>query len=234
MNGLITIDDVKSAVPANLKTAVTQALVDKINGLNDPELAGNVKDNFIGYMHVLKDGKFKIDEYLNAVMYVSFKLMGKTNQDAYEATFPDRMAKHILAGSTKKDISSYVAAYAKGKLVNLIYEQSMIPTWVLNQDAFQEAINTQVDIMRTSSSDLARTQAANSVMTHLKKPDVKEFQISMETKENSGMKELAASLRDLAEAQLGAIDTGVPTKLIAAKPIAEAEYEDVDPDQTVP
>jgi hypothetical protein len=230
MNNLVTMDEVKAAVPTTLKTAITQQLVDKINAITDPELADNIRQNFIGYVHVLKDGKFKIEEYLNAVTYVSFKLMGMSNQDAYEKTFPDRMGKHILSGSSKKDVSSYVAAYAKGKLVNLIYEQSIIPTWVLNQDAFQEAINTQVDIMRTSTSDIARTQAANSVMTHLKKPDVKEFQISMETKEHSGMKELAASMRDLAKAQNEAIEKGIPTAQIAAQPITDGEFTEVDVD----
>ncbi len=226
----LTVAEVAKALPTTLKTAATQQMVDKINGIvTDPEMAQNVRDNFIGYIAVLRDGKFKVDDYLNAVVYVGFKLMGYTNQDAYEKTFPDRMSKHILGGSSKKDISAYVSAYARGKLVNLIYEQSMIPTWVLKQDAFQEAINTQVNIMRTSPSDLARTQAANSVLTHLKKPEVKEFQISMEQKENSGMRELRDQMRQLAEAQLGAIEGGTPTHLIAAQPILDVEFEDVDP-----
>lgn len=231
----ITIDEVKKALPTTLKQAATQSLVDKINSIaSDPEMVGNIRDNFIGYVGVLKDGKFKVEEYLNAVTYVSFKLMGYSNQDAYEKTFPDRMAAHILKGTSKKDISAYVAAYARGKLVNLIYEQSMIPTWVLNQDAYQEAINTQVSIMRTSPSDIARTQAANSVLTHLKKPDVKEFQISMETKEHSGMKELADQMTKLAQAQLEAIGNGTPTHLIAAQPVINAEYSEVDSNQAKP
>lgn len=229
-----TVADVARALPATLKQAATQDLVDKINNIShDPEMAEAIRDNFLGYIGVLKDGKFKTEEYLNAVTYVSFKLMGYSNQDSYEKTFPERMAAHIMKGTSKKDISAYVAAYAKGKLVNLIYEQSMIPTWVLNQDAFQQAINTQVDIMRNSSSDLARTQAANSVMTHLKKPDKVE-QLSIDVKENSGMKELAQSMTKLAEAQLRAIDQGIPTALIAAQPITEAEFTEVDPDQTKP
>lgn len=230
----LTVDDVARALPANLKQAATQDLTDKLNNIaDDPELAQNIRDNFVGYIHVLKDGKFKTEEYLHAVMYVSFKLMGYSNKDAYEKTFPDRMAAHILKGTSQKDLSAYVAAYAKGKLVNLIYEQSMIPTWVLNQDAYQEAINTQVNIMRTSPSDLARTQAANSVLTHLKKPD-KVDQLNLDVKEHSGMKELIGAMTKLAEGQLGAIKQGVPTALIAAQPIHEGEFTEVGTDQTEP
>lgn len=232
----LTVEDVIKALPANLKTAATQELTDKINTIvSDPVAAENIRENFLSYVGVLKDGRFKTEDYLHAITYVSFKIMGLTNKDAYEKTFPDRMSKLISAGTSSKDISAYVAAYNKGKLVNLIYEQTMIPTWVLNQDAFQKAINTQVELMTTSASDLVRTQAANSILTHLKKPEVKEFQISMETKENSGMKELMGSLEQLALQQQELIKQGVPTRQIAAQPlvhetvseIVEAEYEEV-------
>lgn len=235
---MLTADEVKNALPATLKGAVTQSLVDKLNSVvSDPEIADTIRDNFVGYIGILKDGKFKIEEYLNAVTYVSFKLMGYTNKEAYERTFPDRMAAHIMKGTSDKDLSAYVAMYAKGKLVNLIYEQTMIPTWVLNQDAYQRAINTQVDIMRNSLSDIARTQAANSILTHLKKPEVKEFQISIDQKENAGMKELKDQMLQLAQAQREAIEQGMPTHLIAAQPIkevVEGEFTEVASDQTKP
>lgn len=229
---LLTVEDIQKALPANLKTAATQALADKINTVvNDPVAAEAIRENFIGYTHVLKDGKFKTEDYLNAVTYVSYKLMGMTNREAYEKTFPDRMEHFTRTGVDTKTISAYVSIYNKGKLVNLIYEQTMIPTWVLNQDAYQKAINTQVEIMNTSPSDIARTQAANSILTHLKKPEVKEFQISMEQKENSGMKELMKTMEDLAAQQLKMIQNGTSARQLAAQPLSfeveEAEYTEV-------
>jgi hypothetical protein len=230
-----TVDEVRAALPANLKQAATQDLTDKLNSaVLDPEIAQHIRDNFISYVGILKDGKFKTEDYLNAVTYVSFKLMGYSNREAYEKTFPERMAAHLMKGTSQKDLSAYVAAYAKGRLVNLIYEQTMIPTWVLNQDAYQKAINTQVEIMTTSPSDLARTQAANSVLTHLKKPEVKEFQINIDQKEHSGMKELTGLLTELAQKQMDAINAGTPTALIASQPIVDGEYSEVDADQAKP
>lgn len=227
----ITVEDLIKALPANLKTAATQDMADRINNINsDPIVAENIRENFVGYVHVLKDGRFKAEDYLSAVTYVSYKLMGLTNKNAYENTFPDRMAQMLLDGRDSREIAAYVAAYSKGKLVNLLYEQSMVPVWVMNQDAYQEAINTQLRLMRTATSEKVQSDAANSILTHLKKPDVKEFQISIETKENSGMKELQESMRKLAQQQLNAIEHGTPTHEIASQPMIEGEYTDVEPD----
>lgn len=230
----LTVQDVIKALPSTMKTAATQELTDKLNSIAaDPVAAEGIRENFLNYIGVLKDGRFKTEDYLNAITYVSYKIMGMSNRDAYEKTFPARMTKLVASGATQKDISAYVAMYNKGKLVNLIYEQTMIPIWVLNQDAVQKAINTQVELMTSSGSDLVRTQAANSILTHLKKPEVKEFQISMETKEHSGMKELMGSLEQLALQQQELIRQGVPTRQIAAQPLVhektvDAEFTEVD------
>ena len=114
----LTIEDVKKAMPTRLKSAVTQEFVDKLNkSINDPLIAQSIKENFLTYTHVLLDGRYQIYEYLNAVKYVSFKLMGLTNQDAYFKTFPDRYAKLIAQETSAKDISCYVSAFHKTKLV---------------------------------------------------------------------------------------------------------------------
>jgi hypothetical protein len=225
---MLTVDDISKALPPSLRSAATQQLADQVNNIiADPLVAESVRENFVSYASILKDGKFKMEDYLHAVVYVGFKLMGMSNKRAYELTFPARMNNLIGRGATGKDISAYVSAYAKGKLVNLLLEQSMIPTWVLNQDAYQKAINKQVSLMATANSELVQTQAANSLLTHLKKPEVKEFQISMETKENSGMRQLMDTMASLAQRQLDLIANGVSTKDIAALPLVEAEYTDV-------
>ena len=71
----------------------------------------------------LEKAQFKTEDYLNAVAFVSYKLMGHSNQEAYFKTFPTRYQDMLAAGKSQKDISSFVSIYAKGKLVNLILEQ---------------------------------------------------------------------------------------------------------------
>lgn len=221
---MLTIQEVEKALPPNLKSVVTQSFVDRINNIvNDPIVAEQVRNNFISYTKVLQDGKFKTEDYLHAVTYCSFKLMGLSNQDAYFRTFPQRHAALVAKGTSAKDIASYVSMYNKGKLVNMIMEQTLVPSWVLNQDAYQKAINTQVELMTTAASEMVRTQAANSILTHLAKPKEAGPLVNIDMRENSGMNELKDALVKLATQQRELIQSGVSTKSIAEQTIIEAE-----------
>ena len=205
----LTILDVQRALPNHLRNNVNQDLVDRLNQVAaDPVICENIRHNFMGYSGILKNGGFKTEEYINAVVYVSFKLMGYTNLEAYSRTFPNRYATLLARGTVSKDIAGFVSAYNRGKLVNLIMEQSLVPTWVLNQDLFQKALNVQADLMMNSTSDKVKTDAANSLLQHLKKPEVKEFQISMDTNESAGIKEMRGMLQQLAQQQREFIERG--------------------------
>lgn len=225
---MLTKELVERAVPATLKSSITQQLVDRINNATtDPIIAESIRENFIHYTGVLRDGKFKTEDYLHAVMYVSFKLLGDSNLQAYTKTFPQRYQDLLTKGTSSKDIAAYVAAYNKGKLVNLVFEQSAVPSWVLNQHIYQEAINEQYTLMTTAQSEKVRTEAANSLLVHLKRPEVIKSQIDVNLKDSSGMTELKETMRQLAEVQRNAIQNGTTAKLIAATPIVDAEFTEV-------
>jgi hypothetical protein len=221
---MLDIQQVARALPANLKNAATQSLVDLINNcVTDPLIAEQVRDNFLSYTRVLQDGKFKTEDYLHAVVYVSHKLMGMSNQDAYFSTFPARHQKLLANGTSTKDISAYVSAYNKGKLVNLILEQTLVPSWVLNQDIYQKAINAQADLMINASSELVRTQAANSLLTHLAKPKEAGPLVNIDLRETSGMNELKDMLVKLATTQRDMLQAGVPVKAIVEQKLVEGD-----------
>lgn len=223
----VGLAEVREAVPSSLRPSVTQAFVDQLNNIAlDPMVAESVRNNFISFSRVLSEGKFKLEDYLNAVAYVSYKMMGMSNGDAYQHTFPNRYKELLLAGRTEKDISAYVHAYAKGKLVNLIMEQTLVPTWVLNAHVFQEAINTQVDLMRNASSEKVRTEAANSLLTHLKKPE-KTAQVSIEMGESKGLIELKNALMDMASMQAQLIKDGGNIKDVTGHKLIEGSAKDV-------
>lgn len=225
---MLTKEEVVKAVPATLRNSVSQALVDTINNItSDPLIAEQVRNNFISYANVLKDGKFKTQDYVSAVTYVSYKLMGYSNEDSYFRTFPQRHADLLAKGASKKDISAYVSAYHRGKLVNLIMEQSLVPTWVLNQDLYQKALNVQADLMVNADSEKVRTEAANSILTHLKKPEANGLQVNLNMQDNSGMAELKNTLAQLANQQKALIEQGVSAKEIAGSKLIEGEVVDV-------
>ena len=225
---MLTKELVEKAVPANLKSSITQQLVDKINtAVSDPIIAEQIQNNFISYTGVLRDGKFKAEDYLHAVMYVSYKLLGGSNLEAYVKTFPQRYTDLVAKGVSSKDVAAYVSAYNKGKLVNLVFEQSAVPSWVLNQHIYQEAINVQFELMRLASSEKVRTEAANSLLTHLKRPETIKSQIDINLKDSSGMSELKSTMEKLAAQQIELIQGGVTARQIAAVPIIDAEFVEV-------
>lgn len=206
---MLTIQEVTAAVPANLKASVTQSLVDTLNNLqHDPDVAEAIRDNFITHAGVIRDGKYKVQDYLNAVTYVMYKHMDYSNLDAWKATFPQRYAALAAQGKTKKEMSSHVSMYAKGQLVNKVLEQSMVETWLLNRDLEQKAINKLASLMETAQSEKVQCDAALGLASLLAKPKVNGPAIQIDINENSGMNELTATLERLAQQQLANLRDG--------------------------
>ena len=220
-----TVELLQKTLPSNLRTSATQGLVDMLNTVStNQQEAELIRENFLGYTAVLSEGKYKTEDYLNAVKYVSFKLMKCSNEEAYVKTFPQRYQRMVKEGVKPKDIGSYVYAYSKNKLVNRIMEQTMVPSWVLNQDIFQEAINTQASLMRDPDvSPKVRSDAANSLLTHLAKPKEAGPLINLDMRDTSGMKEMKELLVRMAQQQQGLIKEGVTARDIAAAVIIDVE-----------
>jgi hypothetical protein len=218
------------AVPPNLKNAVSDDLVDRLNAItSDQILAEEVRNNFISYASVLREGKFKLEDYLNAVTYVSHRLNGDTQHDAYFKTFPSRYQNLMALGKTPKEISNYVAMFNKGKLVQKIQEQTLTPAWVMNQDMFQAALNTNYQIMMDDDvSPKVRVEAANSLLTHLQKPKEVTPAVNIDLRESSGLSELKKALGQLATQQQQLIEQGGSTRDVAAQRIIDVSAQEVE------
>lgn len=229
----LTEAEFKAALPDKVKKSVSQSLIDEVNKvITDPGFFEHYRDNLISYASVMKDGKYKIQSYLDAVKYVSHKLMGASNIEAYSKTFPDKIAQFAAAGVSSKDISSYCSAYNKGQLVNALMAQSMIPVHVYNQDYFQRALNVQFELMSDYSvSPKVRSDAANSLLTHLKPPEVQKVELSVGVSEDGSIKALREATLALANAQRNQIGAGMITAQEAAHSrivLPEADVVDVE------
>jgi hypothetical protein len=207
--GALTIDQFKTALPDKVKKSINQELIDKINGtLADPDTYEAYRDNLLSYTRVMADGRFKIESYVDAVRYVSHKLIGCSNIEAYTKTFPDKYQRFIQQGVHAKDIASYVTAYNKSKLVNLIFEQTLIPSYVLNQDLYQKALNVQAELMITAKSEKVRSDAAAHLMNALKMPETQKVELEIGVKEDSSIAALRASTLELARQQRMMMESG--------------------------
>ena len=227
---MLTLDQFQLALPDKVKKSINQELIDQINNtLSDPEMYESYRDNLISYTKVMADGKFKVTQYIDAVRYVSFKLMGCTNIEAYTKTFPDKYQRFIQQGVQAKDIASYVTAYNKSKLVNLIFEQTLIPSHVLNQDLYQRALNVQADLMVNAKSEKVRCDAANSLLTQLKAPEVKKVELDIGVKEDGSIAALRATTLELARQQRLMVESGAMNaqEVAHSKLVIEGEAKEI-------
>ena len=226
---MLTVSELQLALPKNLKGVATQELANKINAASeDPEMAREIRENFVTFNQVLMEGKYKIEDYLNAISYCTYKIMGFSNKEAYCKAFPERYQRLVANEATEKDISAYVAMYHKNKLVNAILAQAFIPMWLVNQETFQKAINTQAELMMTANSELVRTQAANSILQHLKQPETKKVELDVKLKGGGGLDELRSTMAELAQRQSDMIAAGAGAKAISRVPIMIVDEDVTD------
>ena len=219
------MDVVRQVLPTKFARAITDENVAQWNLVtSDPDMAAYYRENFITYSKVLNEGKFTVDEYLNAVMYCSHRLAGETTKDSYLRVFPHKAAEWLVKGVKTKTQDAYVSMYNNTKLVRKIMEQSVIPIWVLNQDKAQAAINVLADLMDNAESEKVRSDSANALLNHLKKPDNLKVELDIGVKEGSELANLQKVMAELAQAQLSAIQSGGVNALgIAESRIVEAE-----------
>lgn len=214
----LTVDQFKAALPEKIRKTVNQDVIDGVNNaLSHPEEYEHYRNNLLSWSTVLKEGKFTIQQYTDAVRYVGFKVMGHTNIQSYMKTFPDRYAAHLANNTSEKDIASYVSAYNKTKLVNLLMEQTLVPVHILNMDLYQRALNVQAELMIHAKSEKVRTDAANSLLTQLKPPEIKKVELDITHKENGAIAELKQATLELAQQQRLALQAGQMTSREVAK-----------------
>ena len=221
----LTLDQFQRCLPKGKRNLATPKLIDKINDIieNTP-LRESYRDNLLAFSNVLGEGKFKLDDYINAVRYVSHKLTGDTNIVAYTKTFPERYQRCLDEEWSEKDIHSLISAYNRNVMVTKILEQAMVPTWLLNQDLYQKALNASADLMMNAKSEKVRCDAAANLMTQLKMPDVAKVQVDMTVKEDDSISELKKTTLELVRQQREMIQAGaMNAREIAQQKIIEGE-----------
>lgn len=224
----ITLDLLRQSLPRSQRGLATQELVDRMNAAANGEEADILRENLLGYIEVLQEGKFKITDYISAVKYCSYKLMDKTNRTAWALTFPDRFTRLMADPTLCEEIDSYVTAYNKGKLVNLIMAQSLTPVSVLNAGLYQKVINNQFTLAMTAKSEMVRAQAGASLLNALKPPETQKVKVDVNVKHDSSVELLQEAMMKLVETQQQAIGQGVPLQQIAAQKLITLDEDVID------
>ena len=232
----LTKDQLASAVPdKRFRKHITDDIVAVINSEPDSELRRVFRDNALSFASALSTGKYSLAAYINAVKFVSLKLIGDKASTAYSKVFPDRYQNLVDKGASASYIASFADNYSKTSLITKIMEQTMVPTHILNAGIYQEAINTQADLMRTAKSELVRQKAAESLISNLASPAAAKVEIDIGYS-NDIVEDLRNTTKALAQQQLRMIMNGqasageIAQSEIIAKPkeLKEATYEVIE------
>ncbi len=226
---MVSLNELKRAMPTHSRSLVTQNVVDVINQLEGEEgidFAEHYKQNFLTLSHVLKTGQYSTSDYMSAIRYVAHKLLENSDIDAYHLTFPDRynrlMNKWLETGmdettvrSTK--ISPYVTAYKSGELVKKLAEQALLPSKILNAPMFQDALNVQYDRMYNSFRDQDRIAAADSVLKYTAPNEITKIELDIGIKGSDEIQAMRDEMQRLALQQQTGIKAGTNTSLEIAE-----------------
>ena len=226
---MLQLEAVKKLVPKAQRTMITQDFLDKIvASVTNSEVAEQFKENFVTYLNVLSKGKYKTDDYISAVKYVSYKLLGYSNIKAYAATFPDRYQR--LKDEGQQQIEAFVSMYARGKLVNQIFEQTMVPTYVLNAPLHQEALNELAMMIKDPDvRGMTKVKACEAILQHTKQPEVVKGELTIGIEQSDTINDLREIVENLADTHKVLLERkGMTLKQIAETNIIDADYTEVD------
>tara|TARA_Y100001960_G_scaffold271731_1_gene298732 strand:- start:167 stop:925 length:759 start_codon:yes stop_codon:yes gene_type:complete len=236
MSDKLTKEQLAGALPdKRFRKHLTDEVVDLINAEPESELRRVYRDNALSYASVLSGGRFSLSAYINAVKFVSLKLLGDKASTAYSKVFPDRYQRLVDDGTSPSQIASFAQNYANSQLITKIFEQTLVPTHILNAHVYQEAINVQADLMHTAKSEMVRQKAAESLITNLGSPAVAKVELEVNYN-NDVVEDLRATTKALAQQQLKMIMNGQSSaKEIAHSEILAAKVEtapiDIEPNE---
>lgn len=222
---MLPIETVKKLVPKSQRGLITQDFLDKVEAsVQNSLIAEEFKNNFITYLNVLSTGKYKMEDYISAVKYVSFKLLGYSNVNAYAATFPDRYER--LKREGQEQIEAFASMYNKNKLVMQIYEQTIVPTYVLNAPLHQEALNELAKMIKDPSvRGMTKVKACEAILQHTKQPEIVKGELTIGIEQQDTISDLRDVVEQLAEVNRLSIARNVKS----IKEVAEAKIIDVTP-----
>ena len=234
----LTVHQLRAAAPLSVRKNITQKMCDMINtDLDGSEVKQEYREHLISWIDVMKEGKWKVQDYINACKYMTLKLTGDTQQSAWVKVFPDRFQAMVDKGQSDKAIAARISLYNSNPLVQKIAERTLPAIHVLNSDILQEAINTSAELMRSAKSETVRQKAASTLIENLKPPEALKVDLNVGVS-NDTVEDLREITRGLAVQQRKMIESGgmsagdVAEMGIIKKQeeVIDAEYQEMEPE----
>lgn len=223
----LSLEMVRSSVPRNFRSHITEKFISDLEAsLNDPDIAKEIKENFLSYTNVLNDcdANVNIWDYVNAVKFISYKIMGYSIEESWKKVFPKK-AEECLQKGKKEFINRYANGYNKSKIVNKIYAQTMIPSYVLNAPMYQRALNVLYGMLDDPGvKGMAKVKACETILNYTKPPEVNKAEVQVTIKQSDAISEL----RELAENFAKSMQDSIMEGKKSAEEVIEVDFKEVE------
>jgi hypothetical protein len=215
MTQLITVEDLKIALPTK-KGVITQEAVDIINSSrNDPEFQGEslLKTASI-YESVMKKARAPLPDYLNAIRFCAYIMTNSSNYtEAYKKVFSDRdFVKNRLTALKSSpqysELTSAASRYRRTKLVTDILTVSQVPLDLMFTGHRYKAISVLANVMETAKLDRDKVNAAKELLAATKGPDSVKIELDVGVTESSAIQQLNDQLAEIAGRSIKHLEAG--------------------------
>lgn len=215
MSNLLTVDDVKKAMPSK-KGFVTQEAVDIINSsMDDPEFQGESLLQTAGiYEAVLKGARASVPEYLNAIRFCAYMMTNNSNYtEAYKKVFRTRdfvkLREYLPTEDPRyAELTSAASRYRRTKLVTDILTASQVPLDLIFTGHRYKAIGILAEVMETGKYDRDRINAAKELLAATKGPENVKIELDVGISESSAVQQLNDQLAEIAGRSLKHLEAG--------------------------
>lgn len=203
----VTVEELKILYPIKVAGKVLEQAAEILNTATedmDYVMAKEFRDNCLSFIDILKNSKSRVSfaDYVNACKFATFKLAGNTDVRAYALTFPNRIRRMERDKVPNSHLYQYASIYSKNKTVVEVMAKLVVPTHIMFQDIFHQAVKVQSELMLDDKiSPKVRSDAANSLMTHLKTPEVKQAELKVDVQGSGAIEQLAEALGSLSGKQ---------------------------------
>ena len=198
---MLDLVELKDAMPKQHRSKITQSFVDEVNLMvADPDMGELYSKNLITYSSVLQEGRFKLNDYMNATLFVSYKMLGMSSMAAFQKVFPQRCKDMFTRNVPTKDMQAYASTYNKNKLVSLIYEQTLIPDHIMYASVRHRAIAKLATLMDSQNEHISH-KASESLLRELKAPVDAKMTLDVKTQDTGVIADLASAISNLSNMQ---------------------------------
>lgn len=170
----------------------------------DPVVGEHFRNTCIDMLDVLGGSRTNISfiNYMQACLFVTYRLSGDSKQKAYAKVFPERVMRLQEAGKSMEYLHSYAELYSKNKAVVEVHARAILPTHIMYHDLYHRAMKVTAEIMMDENvSPKVRVDAANNILTHTKQPEVKTSNVNIRVDNDNIIDQLTSVMNEFATKQ---------------------------------